>query len=345
MKSTQVLGLMILGLSSSLATQAADLRRNQQLVREALQAAEDGDRRDGWDRGPGGGRGPGGSDGIGWGDGRGDRDRRTDGLRVASYKLQTVQIDLRDLPHSRVLSDVTSLLSQTIYALEDRYSSDSSKLQTLRYNAPLLIRGLQDLERFDDGDDRFGSVQSLRDALTAMDDVTRIVYNRNYGRAERRLQRIRDYLSRIRYDRDISRAIQAVDTILVKINDPYVSDRDKVDLVTDCARVFRDAVQSSDAYRREGSNPYPPSPYPPSPYPPSPPPSRAVTVSCWSMDRNTNTCVVGEGIRYARLISQSSSAPCVQGRTWGYDSRAIWVSDGCRATFEVDVFDRWGRRP
>ena len=30
-----------------------------------------------------------------------------------------------------------------------------------------------------------------------------------------------------------------------------------------------------------------------------------------------------------------SDAPCIQGRTWGYDRNRIWVDRGCRALFEV----------
>jgi len=36
-----------------------------------------------------------------------------------------------------------------------------------------------------------------------------------------------------------------------------------------------------------------------------------------------------------RLVRKLSDAPCVQGRSWGYDSRQVWVDDGCRAEFEV----------
>src|SRR5688500_6086044 len=36
-----------------------------------------------------------------------------------------------------------------------------------------------------------------------------------------------------------------------------------------------------------------------------------------------------------RLVDQDSRSPCIQGRTWGYDSRGIWVAQGCRAKFQV----------
>lgn len=36
-----------------------------------------------------------------------------------------------------------------------------------------------------------------------------------------------------------------------------------------------------------------------------------------------------------RLVRRLSDRACNQGRDWGYDSRRIWVDNGCRAEFEV----------
>jgi hypothetical protein len=38
------------------------------------------------------------------------------------------------------------------------------------------------------------------------------------------------------------------------------------------------------------------------------------------------------GVRLTRQISRSA---CILNRTWGYDSRGIWVKDGCRAEFTL----------
>jgi hypothetical protein len=40
----------------------------------------------------------------------------------------------------------------------------------------------------------------------------------------------------------------------------------------------------------------------------------------------------GGGVRLSRQISE---ADCIQGSTWGYTSRGVWVSNNCRADFEV----------
>ncbi len=56
------------------------------------------------------------------------------------------------------------------------------------------------------------------------------------------------------------------------------------------------------------------------------------TVRCESNDDRTNYCNADTrgGVRVARRLSD---AQCIQGRSWGYDSRRIWVSRGCRAEF------------
>jgi hypothetical protein len=46
-----------------------------------------------------------------------------------------------------------------------------------------------------------------------------------------------------------------------------------------------------------------------------------------------------DGIREARL-EQVYGGNCVQGQSWGYDNRGIWVREGCRARFSV-VTGQW----
>lgn len=38
------------------------------------------------------------------------------------------------------------------------------------------------------------------------------------------------------------------------------------------------------------------------------------------------------GVRLSRQLSSSS---CIQGRSWGYDRNGVWVSEGCRAEFDL----------
>ena len=44
-------------------------------------------------------------------------------------------------------------------------------------------------------------------------------------------------------------------------------------------------------------------------------------------------CPAASTWRGARLVQQISSNPCIQGRTWGFDSGGVWVTSGCRAEF------------
>ncbi len=55
---------------------------------------------------------------------------------------------------------------------------------------------------------------------------------------------------------------------------------------------------------------------------------------CASDDMRRHTCPADtrSGVR---LVRRRSDAPCTYGRTWGYDSRGIWVDRGCRADFEA----------
>jgi len=57
-------------------------------------------------------------------------------------------------------------------------------------------------------------------------------------------------------------------------------------------------------------------------------------VRCESSDRRTRYCDADTrgGVR---LVHQISDRDCVRGRNWGANERGIWVTDGCRAEFEV----------
>ena len=57
-------------------------------------------------------------------------------------------------------------------------------------------------------------------------------------------------------------------------------------------------------------------------------------VRCESRDRRTNYCNVDTrgGVRLVRQLSERN---CVRGSNWGANERGIWVTDGCRAEFEL----------
>lgn len=57
-------------------------------------------------------------------------------------------------------------------------------------------------------------------------------------------------------------------------------------------------------------------------------------VRCSSRDERPSYCNVDTrgGVR---LVRQESRSPCIQGRSWGYDRRGIWVANGCRARFQL----------
>jgi hypothetical protein len=89
---------------------------------------------------------------------------------------------------------------------------------------------------------------------------------------------------------------------------------------------------------------YPSGSYPggyPGSYPPAnyPPPNGypggggyGPVVRCESTDNRTRHCDMDTrgGVYLSRRLSDTS---CIQGRNWGYDSRGVWVTGGCRGEF------------
>ena len=44
------------------------------------------------------------------------------------------------------------------------------------------------------------------------------------------------------------------------------------------------------------------------------------------------------------MTRQISGSPCIQGQTWGFDDRGVWVDRGCRAEFQAGGGQRYDRR-
>lgn len=67
-------------------------------------------------------------------------------------------------------------------------------------------------------------------------------------------------------------------------------------------------------------------------------------ISCSSSGNRTVTCALprGAGGADVRLVRRHSNAGCREGSDWGVSRNAIWVSNGCRADFEV-VSSRYDR--
>ena len=58
------------------------------------------------------------------------------------------------------------------------------------------------------------------------------------------------------------------------------------------------------------------------------------SVRCESDRGRERRCDVGVW-KGAQMTKQLSKSPCVQGHSWGWDQRGVWVSRGCRAEFVV----------
>lgn len=63
---------------------------------------------------------------------------------------------------------------------------------------------------------------------------------------------------------------------------------------------------------------------------------------CESSGQRTVYCSVDRGTD-VRFVRQNSRAACIEGQSWGWDRGGVWVSNGCRAEFEVvDQRGNWG---
>jgi hypothetical protein len=59
-------------------------------------------------------------------------------------------------------------------------------------------------------------------------------------------------------------------------------------------------------------------------------------ITCSSDDGRRQSCGTPySNITNVQLMRQLSGTACVQGQTWGFDTRAVWVDRGCRAQFRV----------
>ena len=80
--------------------------------------------------------------------------------------------------------------------------------------------------------------------------------------------------------------------------------------------------------RGQGFRPGPgPQPGPP----PWPPP---IILTCSSNNMRRVFCAA-DTRRGVRLVKQRSGSACIQGQTWGYGKRSVWVDRGCRADFQL----------
>ena len=66
----------------------------------------------------------------------------------------------------------------------------------------------------------------------------------------------------------------------------------------------------------------------------SPSASAEQIIRCRSNDYQYNHCPTREH-GPIRLTQQISKSACIEGRTWGYDRRGVWVDQGCDAKFRV----------
>jgi hypothetical protein len=61
-------------------------------------------------------------------------------------------------------------------------------------------------------------------------------------------------------------------------------------------------------------------------------------IQCESRNQQYQFCATAFNISDARMVRQISGASCIQGSSWGWDRRGIWVTRGCAGVFEVNDY-------
>lgn len=67
------------------------------------------------------------------------------------------------------------------------------------------------------------------------------------------------------------------------------------------------------------------------------PAAAQVRVQCESRNYTYQFCSVDGGVEAISLVEQRSRAACVQGNSWGWDRRGVWVDRGCEAVFDARI--------
>ena len=62
--------------------------------------------------------------------------------------------------------------------------------------------------------------------------------------------------------------------------------------------------------------------------------AQVTTVTCSSKPGERTDCPADTS-KGVILAKSTGEAPCLLGKSWGYDDKGVWVSDGCSATFVV----------
>ncbi len=64
--------------------------------------------------------------------------------------------------------------------------------------------------------------------------------------------------------------------------------------------------------------------------------AEAQEIRCASKDYKYNFCRVGFTVRHVELVRKLSKSDCDFGRSWGYQTRGVWVNHGCEAIFALN---------
>lgn len=73
-------------------------------------------------------------------------------------------------------------------------------------------------------------------------------------------------------------------------------------------------------------------------------PTFGQTITCSSEDGEKHYCTA-DTRHGAHLVKQTSTAPCTEAMTWGFDEEGIWVDKGCAGEFALGMADQGDEEP
>lgn len=270
---------------------------------------------------------------------------RPNAFQMAEYRIRTAQIELRHFPSFRdhEVERIEDAMELILDKLDDHFLQDREKLEVLLDCGTTIVNIIDDLmdgrhERPRPPGRGIGRGINQREALDLVWSIERLTQREDFYQAADEARQLGAGLRPYRFDVDLRRAIAAAEQMADKLEDAFLTSFQKRALVRDYARVAREAIESSDAFDRDGFEPHPPR----QPFPPRDD-YRRTTVHCGSTDFQRQECRLDLNRGYivdVRLIRQSSRARCDYGTGYGFTRDSVWTAHGCRGTFEVEISER-----
>lgn len=192
------LGILLCFFATAFNANAANLKRDKELIREAVRAAQN------------------------------------DRIRIAYYKIRIVKVDVESLHPSSGKSKLLNVLNLALEKLNDSSLSNHEKAEIVLDCARLSLEAIQEIEQDQNEPGRL----SIRQTISVMSKVVEDVKDNQISFALRRLARIKRALNAQNDHPKIKKAKETIDLFIEKLKDTQLSLRDKISIAKDCHELY-----------------------------------------------------------------------------------------------------------